>query len=232
MGTFFTISRPNLKNEILLHPKTHTMCSIAPSSSFVTPDTTPDKIANKPLADHSNDLRTVRNTNAKRRITFADDDDTEDDVSAPDPDPARQLRLDEKLLNLSAEVEADAHESALAFFNATANEFPESPEFPETVCKHELEIGEIPSFEADNTKSDEVTKSAEAPFDSPVLHSANSWREIDEDASDDEPCAKKLKAEHFVSCRNRERTYDGLGQCCPEMEHVHAADFDDSERRD
>ena len=206
MGTFFTISRPNLKNEIFLHSKTHTMCSIAPSSSFVTPDTTPDKIANKPLADHSDDLRTVRNTNAKRRITFADDDDTEDDVSAPDPDPARQLRLDEKLLNLSAEVEADAHESALAFFNATATEFPESVEFPETGCEHELEIGEIPTFEADNTKSAEVTKIAELPFDSPVRHCSTSWREIVEDdeendeTSDDEPCAKKVKAEHFVSC--------------------------------
>ena len=208
------------------------MCSIAPSSSFVTPNTSPDKIANKTLADHSNDLRKARNTNAKRRITFAADDDTEDDVSTPAPDPARQLRLEEKLLNFSAEVEADAHESALAFCNANATEFPEFPEFSETVCKHELEIGEIPSFEADNTKSAEVTKIAEAPFDSPVRHSANSWREIDEDASDDEPCAKKVKVEHFVSCRNRERTYDGLAQCCPEMDHVHAADFEDSEGRD
>jgi hypothetical protein len=217
------------------------MCSIAPSpsfaasqTSFVTPDTTHHKIANKPLTDHTNELRTVRNTNAKRRIAFAAADDTEDDDTAPDPDPARQLWLDEKLLNLSAENEADAHESALAFFNATAAEFPESvesPESPETVCKHELEIGEIPSFEADNTKSAEVTEIAEAPHDSPVRHSANSWREIDEDASDDEPCAKKVKAEHFVTCRNCERSYDGFAQCCPQIDHVHA-DFEDPEGRD
>ena len=197
------------------------MCSIAPSpsfaasqTSFVTPDTTPHKIADKPLTDHTNELRTVRNTNAKRRITFAADDDT--------PDPARQLWLDEKLLNLSAENEADAHESALAFFNATAAEFPESvePVGPvQPLFNDELEIGEIARFDADNTKSAEVI---EAPHDSPVRHCANSWREIDEDdeEANDEPCAKKAKAEHFVTCRNCERTYDGFAQCCPHMDPV------------
>jgi hypothetical protein len=225
------------------------------NTSYVTPDTTPDKIAAKPLTDHTNDLRTVRNTNAKRRITFAanvdgeDEDDTDDNTS-------RQLWLDQKLLMESAENEDVVIKSAKDFFITTDgnDQMTEVAEVVKTEpfdadntkSAEVAEVVKTESFDADNTKSSEVTEITEitevteiieSHHDSPVRHCAKSWREIVEDdeendeTSDDEPCAKKVKAEHFVSCRNCERTYDGLAQCCPQMDHVHE-DFEDSEGRD
>jgi len=86
-------------------------------TSYVTPDTTPDKIAAKPLADHTNDLVTARNTKAKRRITFAANvDDGEDDT---DDNTSRQLWLDQKLLMESAENEDVA--SILPYYALTLN---------------------------------------------------------------------------------------------------------------
>jgi len=204
-------------------------------ASFVTPDATPDKIAAKPLTDHTKDLIAVRSGKVKRRITFAADianDETEgdtDDITAGVA-TTRQLWSDDN--------EAIAHKSALDFFDYTEEVSGCFQTSTDTAnFRNNCRVTESPTV-TDTLKSkqagvtDKAADSIEAPHDSPVRHCAKSWREIDEDgaqaddeASDDELSVKTRKMDHLVTCHNCSRTYDGFAQCCYNWNDTHEDEF-------
>ena len=204
-------------------------------ASFVTPDATPDKIAAKSLTDHTKDLIAVRSGKVKRRITFAADianDQTQGDTDGITVRVAttRQLWSDDN--------EAIAHKSALHVLGNTKEVSGCFQTGTDTAnFRNNCRVTESPTV-TDTLKSkqagvnDKAADSIKAPHDSPVRHCAKSWREIDEDgaqaddeASDDELSVKTRKMDHFDTCRDCSRTYDGFAQCRNNWKDTHEDEF-------
>jgi len=226
----------------------------AANTPFVTPDTTPDKLTTRPLTDHTDDLFKVRSTHAKRRITYAaDTDETEcdTDIDMTVLTSARQLWMDEQPLSDSTKDEDETHKNVLDLSLQTV-ETAETADTQETL--NTLNTNDPIDTVPNETTATPLTERTNNLFtrrrtvkfaddcddagqhDSPVRHCANSWWEIDEEgtlgddeASDDEPRAKRIKANHFVTCRSCNVTYDGFAQCCVEMDHIHHSDDEDED---